>query len=152
MRNQQLMLRQLDSQLKAWKALHGQNVLSKSWIATIRKAMGMTAEQLGRRLKLSRTRIVKLEKAEVNGATTLHSLKQAADALNCDLIYAFVPRTSLTDTLNQQALKKAKKIFENISHSMILENQEVKQPETEIQTKEIVHQLLSGSFKNLWDE
>jgi predicted DNA-binding mobile mystery protein A len=152
MEKQQLMLRQLDSQLQEWNVLKAQNIPPKGWIATLRKALGMTAEQLGKRLKLSRTRIVKLEQAEVRGATTLRSLKQAAEALDCDLVYALVPRTSLSDTLKKQAIKKAKKMVSQVSHSMKLEDQGIDEKETEIQLKETVESLLFGSLKHLWDE
>jgi predicted DNA-binding mobile mystery protein A len=152
MEKQQLMVRQLDSQLQEWKELKTKNIPFKGWISTLRKALGMKAEQLGKRLGVSRIRIVQLERGESRGETTLRSLRQAAEALDCELVYALVPRTSLANILKQQAIKKAKKAIANVSHTMKLENQSVEKKEAEIQYRETVETLLSGSLKHLWDE
>src|SRR6187402_1933212 len=50
----------------------------RGWLRAIREAIGMTAEQLASRREVATSRIYALEKAEVTGATTLNSLREAA--------------------------------------------------------------------------
>lgn len=152
MQNRSITIRQVDKRLSELKKLKQLNPHPKGAVHTIRKALGMTAQQLAQRLGVSRVRVVQLERAEFREETTLRSLKQAAEALNCDLVYALVPRTSLADTVKQQAIKKAKIYMAHVSQSMSLENQSVDKKETEVQLKETVEALLSGSLKHLWDE
>jgi len=64
----------------------------RGWIRAIRDALGINGPQLARRLGVSKQRISVLEKAEIEGGASLNSIRQAADALNCDLVYALVPR------------------------------------------------------------
>lgn len=151
MRIRQLALKQLDNVLKKWKVA-SPIIPNHGWIKTIRKALGMTAAQLACRLNVSRPRIVAIENAEQAGAITLRSLKEAANALNCDLVYVFVPRTSLQETLRNQALKQAKKHLKPIAYSMQLEDQAVSKAEMEEELKELADSFLSDSMRHLWDE
>jgi predicted DNA-binding mobile mystery protein A len=152
MNRKKLVIKQLDRELRAWKKLSPYSVPTQGWIKTIRKALDMSAEQLARRLNISRRRVVALEGAEQENGTTLRSLKQAANALNCDLVYALVPRTSLQETIEQQATKKAKSHLKPIAYSMALEEQAVTGKESREQLNEIIEALLSGSMRHLWDE
>lgn len=56
----------------------------------------MSSLQLANRLGLTRSRIVKLENAETHDAITLRTLREAAEALGCELVYAFVPKDNST--------------------------------------------------------
>lgn len=51
-----------------------------------------------------------LERRETSETIRLHSLRRAADALDCDLVYFFVPRTTLDETVLAQARRKATKL------------------------------------------
>jgi predicted DNA-binding mobile mystery protein A len=73
------------------------------WVRAIREALGMTPQRLATRMGVTRPRVNMLEKAELSGATTLKSLRQAAEAMDCVLVYAIVPRTSLDEILREQA-------------------------------------------------
>jgi predicted DNA-binding mobile mystery protein A len=78
------------------------------WIRVIRDAIGMTAAQLAKRLGVSQQRALVIEQAETSGSITLASLARAADALDCELIYAVVPRTSLERLVEDRAAKLAR--------------------------------------------
>ena len=69
----------------------------------IRDALGMTTAQFGRRLGVSQPRIIELEKSEVTGNVTLHTLQRAAEVLNCRLVYALVPERPLAEIVNERA-------------------------------------------------
>ncbi len=48
-----------------------------------------------------------IEHSETRGTIKLDTLRRAAAALDCDVIYYLVPRTSLEDTVRLQARHKA---------------------------------------------
>lgn len=152
MKKQQLALRQLDKQLAAWQQVRLFFQPSKGWVHTLRKILGMTTKQLAQRLHVDRSRVVKLESAEIEDAITLRTLRETAQALNCDLVYGFVPRIPLQDWLKEQAEFIAEKHLKTVSHSMSLEAQTVTPTEEKIQKEEIVATLLQGSFKQLWEK
>ena len=74
------MINQLDRQLKEWQVVSQQYGKPRAgWIKTLRIAQSMSAEQLGATLGLSRGRIHQLEKAEIDDAVTLRTLREAAN-------------------------------------------------------------------------
>ena len=97
----------------------------KGWIRAIRDALGMTTRQYAVRLGVHPSRIGALEKDEVDETVTLGSLRRAAEALNCRLVYTLVPNEPLTTMLRRQAEKKADEQLQRVGHSMRLENQEL---------------------------
>jgi len=79
----------------------------RGWIRAIRDALGVSGPQLAFRLGVSKQRISALEKAEIEGGASLNSIRQAADALDCDLVYALVPRdAAVADKVLVAALQK----------------------------------------------
>ena len=83
----------------------------KGWLRAVRDALGMNGRQFAARLGVSPVRITRLESDEVAGALSLNTLRKAADALDCVLVYGLVPKTSLEDTVKGQAMRKAKEIL-----------------------------------------
>lgn len=96
---------------------------SRGWIHTIRTALGMSQSQLGRRLGVSESAVSQLEKRDVAGSIALASLAKAADALDCDLRIAFIPRKGLQRAVEDQAARKASEERGRIVHTMRLEGQ-----------------------------
>jgi predicted DNA-binding mobile mystery protein A len=67
-----------------------------------------------------------MEKGEAEDRITLKSLRAAANALDCDLVYALVPRAdSMQELIENRARSDAKKRVLQVEHSMALENQAV---------------------------
>lgn len=116
--------RSLDRVLGPYRPLTQQRP-PRGWIRAIRDAFGMTAEQLGRRIGVSQPTIQKLERSEQEGAIQLNSLRRAAEALDCELVYALVPRQTLEQTYETAARSIARRELATISHSMTLEDQSV---------------------------
>lgn len=97
---------------------------AKGWIRALREAMGLSFTDLGERLNASRSLAAQQEKAEIEDRITLKSLRTCADALDCDLVYAFVPRgPSVDDTLAARERAAASKTVRRVEHSMALEDQ-----------------------------
>lgn len=124
------------------------NIVPKgvSWINTVREAIGMTAVQLARRLGVTQPRIAKMEINEEN--LKLSTMKKVAQAMNCDFVYYFKPKTTFQDIVQIQAKKKAEEILLGVNLNMALENQD-------IQTKEAIDDMaadfINGNTKKIWD-
>ncbi|MBC7678986.1 MAG: mobile mystery protein A [Pseudorhodobacter sp.] len=95
----------------------------KGWVRAIREGLGMSAADLATRLGISESSVLSLERNEVSSRARLETLERAADALGCDLVYAFVPRETLTATVRRRAQQKATRTVHAVHHSMLLEDQ-----------------------------
>jgi predicted DNA-binding mobile mystery protein A len=121
-----LRVKQLDRILQPFRAVAKIPRPQKGWLRAIREAAGISASEVARTLRTSRQLPVQLEKAEAEDRITLKSLRTAANALGCDLVYALVPRTStLHDLVEERARAQAKKNVLGVEHSMALEDQAV---------------------------
>jgi len=112
----------------------------------------MTTSQLAERIGVSRSRIVRIESDEIKDVLTLQTMINVASALNCEFIYAFIPRISLQEMLEKQALKMAIEQIERISHNMLLEDQSLSPKQIKEQIENLKTELLSKSPKNLWNK
>lgn len=121
MNSREMLRRQLDARLRE---LPREQPPKGGWIRAIRTALGMTMGQLGKRLGVSAPGIAKLESRDSSGSISVARLRSAAEALGCDLLIAFVPRTPLTDMVQQQAALKAKQENGRLLHTMKLEDQD----------------------------
>jgi predicted DNA-binding mobile mystery protein A len=97
----------------------------KGWVRAIREAIGMTGGQLGRRLGMTAQAVVSLERSEASGKIQLNTLRRAAEAMDCVLVYALVPNTSLNEMVDRRARELALRALRRVSHSMALEDQQV---------------------------
>ena len=121
-----LRLKQLDRALEPYRAAREVPRPSKGWIRTIRQALGVSSGELARRLGTSRQLPLQLEKGEAEDRVTLKSLRAVANALDCDLVYAMVPRAgSMQELIEKRARAEAKNRVLGVEHSMALENQAV---------------------------
>lgn len=121
------------------------------WVKAIRESLGMTTGQFARRLGVSQPRIPALEKAEANGAVTLKTLRQAAEALDCKLVYALVPRTPLEETVERRARAIAERQFARTNHTMRLENQAVSSVRQQRAIDELARTLTENE-RRLWED
>jgi predicted DNA-binding mobile mystery protein A len=152
MKSRLLALKQLDRQLKPWLQIRANFQPRQGWVSRIRKALGMTLPQLAQRLGVTRSRVVKIQQAEISNALTLRTLKETANALGCDFVYALVPRKPLQVLIRDQAEKVARQKLQRVSHSMALEDQLVPALQQKEQLEELINDLLSGSRRQLWED
>lgn len=144
-------LRQLDKNLVGLSAK--QLYTPKTgWVRTLRKAFGMTIKQLAKRLEVDASRVVRIETDETKGSVTLRSLEAVADALNCRLVYTFVPKAeNFTALIEQQAQQAAAQQVKTVNHTMELEAQGMDKADIQAQEKWVAHELLQRSWKYLWE-
>jgi len=139
----------LDVQLEPLRVMDPLIRPDRGWIRAIREAIGMTTGQFAKRLGVSQPRIAALERAEANEVVTLKSLRQAAEALDCVLVYALVPKTSLEDLVKERARYVAEQQLARTNHTMRLENQGVSKQRLERAREELATELMR-SDRRLW--
>lgn len=121
-----LRLRQLERSLQPFLAAQSVPRPSKGWIRAIREASGITLLELAKRMKRSLSLAAQFERSETEYRITLNSLRQVADALGCDLVYALVPkRGTLHDLAERRASEEVTPDVLAVEHTMALENQAV---------------------------
>jgi predicted DNA-binding mobile mystery protein A len=97
---------------------------------------------------MSAPAVKSLEVSEAQGTITLKSLRRAAEALDCIVIYALVPKTSLTEMVDQRAREIALRAIGRVSHSMALEDQQVDR-DLEARIQRYIANAVTE--RNLWD-
>lgn len=122
------------------------------WIKAVRESLGMSAEQLGARIGISKQAVLKIEANEARRSLTLSSLEQAAGALGCRLAYAIVPDEALDARLDSRASRVARRKLERARHSMALEAQAPPPALHELQVRELAQELKARLSRDLWDE
>ena len=85
----------------------------------------MSGAQLAHRLGMTAQGLVSVERSEAQGRIQLSTLRRAAEAMDCMLVYALVPETSLTEMVERRARALAIAALSRVSHSMALEDQQV---------------------------
>jgi predicted DNA-binding mobile mystery protein A len=145
-------VRHLDKRFATLRPLAKSPRPPKGWLRAIRDALGMTTAQFARRLGVSQPRIVELEQSEASGSVTLNTLRRAAEALGCRLVYVLVPEQPLAETVRERADLLAARQTGAVAQSMRLEDQEVTSKEVgkELHRRQ-VEQLLRRPAR-LWDE
>lgn len=149
-----LIRRQLDKNLAKLGLIREiKEAPKKGWLRVIREALGMTASQLAKRLQASPAAVSKAEKSEEQGTISLNSMKKYAEKLECDFVYFLIPKEgSLSQIVEKRTLQYAKKIHDQVSHSMSLESQSISDSEMKIQLMEIYQELLTSKNNKIWDK
>ena len=138
----------LDERFKALGPVRRYNAPVRGWIKAIREALGMTAEQLAKRLGVKQPSVVAMEQSEAKGSIELATLRRVAEALDCTLVYALVPNKPLEAVVRDRARAFARRRREHVEHSMLLEDQKVTAKDAEARLDEIVRETNPRLF---WD-
>lgn len=118
----------LDRRLAALRPVEQYVPPRSGWIRAVRDALGMTAADLAARMGISGAAIRSYEDKEMSGGIRLSSLQRAADAMDCTLVYAFIPRSSLEQTVQRQAQTVLDQQMKRVRQTMALEAQESDAP------------------------
>jgi predicted DNA-binding mobile mystery protein A len=140
----------LDERLLALKPEERFRAPPKGWVRAIRDALGMTGVQFAKRLHIRPQSVEALEKSEANGAIQLKTLRRAAEALDCTLVYALVPNTSLEGAVRERARKIAVRDLGRVAHTMKLEAQETGDANLEARIEAYIRDVLKE--RDLWNE
>lgn len=141
-----LQIRALDKKTSDLKSAKNIVPQSSGWIKTVREAIGMTVSQLATRLGVTQPRITKMESNEDN--LKLSTMKKAAEAMDCEFVYYFKPKTTFQNLVDEQAQKKAAEVLKTVNMNMALENQEIAEDEA---VKDFASDLINTKIKQIWD-
>jgi predicted DNA-binding mobile mystery protein A len=70
--------------------------------------------------------------------------------MDCTLVYALVPKTSLEDMVQQRARKLASHDLRRVAHTMKLEAQETSDADLEARIQDYIRNVLKD--RDLWNE
>jgi len=130
-----LRLNQLVRSLSTFEAARLQARPQRGWLRAIREGLNMSLEEVGKALGQSKKRILDFEHAEADDRITLKSLRRVAGAMDCELVYALVPKSGSIIELAEQHRQRRKSRVEQktrdrvredvlgVEHTMALENQ-----------------------------
>ena len=141
---------QLDERLSVLKAENRFHMPPKGWIRAIRDAIGMSGVQFASRLGIRPQTVQMLERSEAAGSIRIGTLRRAAEALDCTLVYALVPRRSLENTVRQRARTIAIRDLQRIAHSMNLEAQGTGEAMLEDRIERYIRDEIKD--RDLWNE
>ena len=118
----QLRLSQLDRTLDLVRSIPPRP--SDGWIASVREALGLSQRQVGKKMQASGQAIQQFEKAEAENRITLRALRRVAGTMDCEVVYALVPRSgSFADLAEKPTRERAARDVKSVLHTMALEDQ-----------------------------
>lgn len=123
---------------------------SGGWMRAIREALGMSVTDLAGRMNVAPSTVHRLEVSEQNERIQLDSLRRAADALDCDLVYALVPRRPLQELVDERARESARLELAALGHTMDLEAQGLGRERLQERVDELADQIKARP--GLWQE
>lgn len=150
--SRKLLMEQLDRKLRDVKPVTRVILPERGWLHAIRNALGMSLRQLGARLNISPQSVKEIEDREADGSVTLRSLREVANALDMNLVYALIPREeSLERMIEKRAEEVARSIVLRTSRTMELEDQDVSKERIEKAIRSKADELIRTMPRYLWD-
>lgn len=147
-----LQIQQLNGKMLAYASLQKIAPPPTGWIKAIRNAIGMSMLQLGNRLSITKQSVQDIERREKDGSVTIKALREAARALDMQLVYGFVPNDgSLELLIERKAKELATQIVMRTSNTMKLEDQENTKQRIEKAIQERTTIIKTEMPKTLWD-
>jgi len=152
MDNKKIQIEQLEKRIKLFSIAKQHPNPPTGWIRAIRLALGMSMQQLAKRLMITKQSVREIEIREMEESITLRSLRETANALEMELVYGFVPRDgSLDGYINRKARSMAESIVRRTSNTMKLEDQENSAIRIERAIEERTASIIQKLPKALWD-
>ncbi len=122
------------------------------WIKAIRTAIGMSMQQLGNKLNVSKQGVMDIEKREKDGSITIKSLREIARVMDMQLVYGFVANDGSLDALiEKRATELATQIVMRTANTMKLEDQANSKKRIETAIRERAAAIKNEMPKILWD-
>jgi predicted DNA-binding mobile mystery protein A len=149
-RMRQLRLEQVQASVAAYLDLTNRRPPARGWLKAIRESLGLTERQQADRLGITGSTLHKSESAEAEERITLGQLRKLAEGLDCELVYALVPRKPLTQVVEDRARSIALQEVSGVAHTMSLEDQRPATDRLRKQVEQRTAELLRGRWSDLW--
>ena len=107
-------------------------------------------QQMGSRLRISPQAVRDIEQREQSETISVANLREAAEALNCELQFVLIPKPSLESSIRSQALLKARAERNRLMHTMRLEAQS-EGVEHVLDLENAVEEWIVERAARLWD-
>jgi len=147
-----LQLQQLNSKMLGFASLKEVAMPPTGWIKAIRTAIGMSMQQLGNKLNITKQGVMDIEKREKEGSITIKSLRGIARAMDMQLVYGFVPNDGSLDALiEKRATELATQIVMRTANTMKIEDQANSKKRIEAAIRERAAAIQNDMPKILWD-
>jgi len=65
---------------------------ARGWLRAVREAVGLKQSDVAARIAVRRQSLAQFERSEEKGSIILGSLRRAAGAMDCELVYFVIPR------------------------------------------------------------
>ncbi len=143
-------MRQTSRALEPFDALRGKPAPAGGWLRAVREALGLTVRGQAARAGISYATLHASEKAESQERISLGQLRKLANALDCELVYAIVPRQPLEHVIQAQVAKVAQREVGAVAHTMGLEEQRPSDEYLTLALRAAQTRLLAGRWSRLW--
>ena len=152
MNKKKLQIDQLHNKLKVFTATQVNTIPPMGWLKTVRVSLGMSLQQLADKLSITKQSVQEIELREKEGNITLKNLREAANALDMQLVYGLVPKDgSIEALIDRKARELAIRIVSRTSNSMKLEDQENTKQRLKKAIEERAAIIKNELPKMLWD-
>ena len=106
----------------------------------------------GSKLNITRQGVKKIEESEANGAITIKAMREVANAMDMEFVYALVPKDgSIDELIHEKAKQLAKKIVLRTNQNMKLEDQGIGDEKIDKTIKDLADEIKREVRKSLWD-
>jgi len=147
-----VLLEQLDSNFTKFSKLKNVSIPVTGWLRLIRLSLNMSLKQFGQRLGITPQSARAIEEREKSGSISLKSLKDAADALDMDLLYILLPKQhTLKKTIDKRANQVAEKIVLESFESTLFKDQKEFRSSLINLIKEKAEEISKEKPRYLWD-
>lgn len=120
----ELRVNQIERSLKSFAGTQAVTRPQRGWLRSIREALGISMREVARKMRKTPQTVASFEKSEASDRITLQTLRNYAEAMNCELVYAIVPKSgSLKQLGEKRARQTAEKEVRAVEHTMALEDQ-----------------------------
>ncbi|MFP6740162.1 MAG: mobile mystery protein A [Alphaproteobacteria bacterium] len=150
LRKKMLARRRLDRRYATLPPIDRFSAPGRGWVRAIRDALGMTGTQLASRMGITPPSLSALERSETRGTIRMSTLRKAAAALDCDLVYAIIPRQPLEESIRNRARALALRQLGDVARTMELEAQGVTDESVEDRVADYIRDNIRES--DLWGE
>lgn len=138
------------SQFGSFSMFPNNGTPKEGWLRTVRMALGLSGTQLAKRLNVTKARVFKVERDEPQGGVTLRTMQSMAEAMDCQFVYAIVPKSNVEDVIKARAIEKARAQVETASTHMALEAQSLSQEQLKFEIERIAAEMMDKMPSDFW--
>lgn len=152
MNKKKLQIEQLENKLSGFSTAQKVVAPPTGWLKAVRVSLGMSLQQLAEKLSITKQSVQEIELRENEGTITLKNLREAANALDMQLVYGLVPKDgSIEKLIDRKARELATRVVSRASNTMKLEDQENTKQRLKKAIDERTAVIKNELPKMLWD-